>query len=130
MDEPVTPRRTAMLTTARLQPITRRATMAGLFASLGMLPAGIQASERPFSDFVRSLWPEAHARGVSRSTFEAAFNGVEPDPDVIAKTHKQAEFVKTTGEYLSTAVSDKRIAAGSARYGEWASWLGKSEQRF
>ena len=83
-----------------------------------------------FPAFVASLWPDAHAHGVSRSTFDAAFAGVEPDPDVIAKTLKQAEFTKTVGDYLSTAVSDKRIGTGTGKYKEWAPWLARAEERF
>lgn len=88
------------------------------------------APSRSFSAFVASLWPEAHAHGVSRATFDAAFAGVEPDPDVMALTHKQAEFTKTTGQYLLSAVSDKRIATGTEKYKDWAPWLAKAEQRY
>ena len=99
---------------------------------LGGSPTGVSASPhaRSFADFVAHLWPEARHRGVSRATFDAAFAGVTPDPDVIAKTHRQAEFTKTTGEYLASAVSDKRIATGSAVYKQWAPWLARAEQRY
>ena len=83
-----------------------------------------------FDAFVRSLWPEARAHGVSRATFDAAFLGVTPDPAVIEKTRSQAEFRKTIGEYLDTAVSEKRIALGKEKYATFSRWLAKAEDRF
>ena len=83
-----------------------------------------------FDGFVQSLWPEAHAKGVSRQTFEAAFLGVTPDPSVMEKTRSQAEFRKTVAEYLDTAVSEKRIALGREKYADYARWLAKAEDRF
>ncbi len=93
-------------------------------------PRPASARSQSFSGFVAGLWPEAHARGVSRATFDAAFARVEPDPTIMARTHRQAEFTKTTGQYLLAAVSDKRIAAGSSKYKQWAPWLARAEQRF
>lgn len=83
-----------------------------------------------FGAFVASLWPAAHARGVSRNTFDAAFLGVTPDPTVIEKTHNQAEFRKTIAEYLDTAVSEKRIALGRERYAQYQTWLARAEAEF
>ena len=108
-------------------------------ALLGLLGAGpglAAAAPAPaiqaggFDGFVQSLWPEAHAKGVSRQTFEAAFLGVTPDPSVIEKTRSQAEFRKTVAEYLETAVSEKRIALGREKYADYARWLAKAEDRF
>ena len=93
-----------------------------------MLPAPARADG--FDAFVAGLWPEAHARGVSRATFDAAFQGVTPDPDVIEKSRTQAEFHKTVGEYLSTAVSDKRVALGQEKFKAYQSWLAKAEERY
>jgi membrane-bound lytic murein transglycosylase B len=103
---------------------------AGAFGDPAEARNPLPARSQSFAAFVGALWPEAHARGISRSTFDAAFTGVEPDPDVMARTHRQAEFSKTTGQYLLAAVSDKRIAAGSSKYKQWAPWLARAEQRF
>ncbi|MBE7204617.1 MAG: lytic murein transglycosylase [Parafilimonas terrae] len=109
-----------------------------LAASGWAAPAAARSPVRPttataalragsFDAFVASLWPEAHAHGITRDTFDAAFAGVTPDPAVLEKTRKQAEFVKPVWDYLASAVSDKRIATGTARYGEWAPWLARAE---
>ncbi len=108
--------------------------MAVPLATLAPLPASAAAAPAAhiggFDAFVQSLWPQAHAQGVSRTTFDAAFAGVTPDPSVIEKTRTQAEFRKTVGQYLDTAVSDKRIALGRAKYADYARWLAKAEDRF
>src|SRR6478752_1630247 len=55
------------------------------------------------------LWPQAQALGVSRSTFDAATRGVEPDltlPDLDLPGREgppprgQAEFVQTPADYI------------------------------
>ena len=104
---------------------------------LGLPPAALALSTAPaaaqnqgFPAFVQSIWPEARAHGVSRATFDAAFAGVTPDPEVIEKTKTQAEFHKTVGQYLETAVSDKRIALGQEKYAAYGRWLAKAEERF
>ncbi|WP_075217786.1 lytic murein transglycosylase [Mongoliimonas terrestris] len=67
---------------------------------------------REFTAFVETLWPDAAAKGVSRRTFEAAFDGVGPDQGVLDAANRQAEFVKPIWEYLDGAVTDTRIATG------------------
>ncbi len=105
--------------------------LAAPLSALGpMTPAATAAPAQSFDAFVQALWPEAHARGVSRATFDDAFAGVTPDPDVIEKTRTQAEFHKTVGQYLETAVSDKRIALGREKYAAYQRWLAKAEDRF
>ena len=111
----------------------RRIWLLGLCAALTLLLSALTptaARAGTFQAFVAGLWPQAHARGVSRATFDAAFSGVTPDLDVMAKTKTQAEFHKTIGEYLATAVSDKRIALGRQKYKDVAPWLAKAEARF
>src|SRR5271169_1273895 len=68
-----------------------------------------------FQSFVAKLWPEAEARGVSRATFDAAFKGLTPDPQVIAATQRQPEYVRPVGAYLALLVTDGRIAVGKKR---------------
>ena len=88
------------------------------------------AAESSFDNFVNGLWPAAHARGVSRETFARAFAGVTSDPAVLAKTHRQAEFTKTTADYLASAVSDSRIETGQDRARAWKATLEKADSRF
>jgi lytic murein transglycosylase len=83
-----------------------------------------------FQSFVEELWPKARARHVSRSTFDAAFAGVTLDSEVIALTHKQAEFVRPIGDYLGSAVSNERIEKGRANARAWQEVLAKAQRQF
>jgi lytic murein transglycosylase len=121
-------RRTAdLVVRSRLQLRTGRwAVQLCLFAFLFI--AGTATASADFAQFVHALWPQAQARGVSRATFDAAFAGVTPDPDVIERTRKQAEFVKPISEYLASAVSAKRIETGQMKAREWKVTLEKVER--
>jgi lytic murein transglycosylase len=113
----------------RVQSRIRRGAVRLFLAALLFAGATATASA-DFGQFVHSLWPQAQARGVSRATFHAAFSGVTPDPDVIERTRKQAEFVKPIGEYLATAVSAKRIEKGQTKAREWKETLEKVERLY
>ena len=103
----------------------------GLGFLAAFMPMPSHASEdRSFDAFVGSLWPQAKARGVSRATFDIAFRGVAPDPSVLEKTRKQAEFVKPVGEYLGKAVSDNRVQRGRSRAGEFKSALERIDRAY
>jgi membrane-bound lytic murein transglycosylase B len=83
-----------------------------------------------FKAFVENLRPQAEARGVSRQTFDRAFKGVTYDPKVIAHTNAQAEFVKPIWQYLSAAVSARRVEQGEAIAQQYQSWLAKAQKEF
>lgn len=65
-----------------------------------------------FTAHIESLWPAAAARGVSRATFNAAFRGVGPDPDVLTKATSQPEFRRAIWDYLDDMAADSRVATG------------------
>ena len=74
-----------------------------------------------FRQFVETLWPEAEAKGVSRATFDAAFQGVAPDlsiPDLVlpgqtpSDVKGQAEFTRTPAEYLNVGHLARLAAQG------------------
>jgi membrane-bound lytic murein transglycosylase B len=70
--------------------------------------------------WVQAFWPQAQAAGISSQTYWAALGNFEPDPSIIPHSTNQPEFVRTIWDYLDSAVSDDRIAAGRdqlARYG-------------
>lgn len=76
-----------------------------------------------FRAFVESLWPDAKSQGVSRKTFDKAFEGVTPDlsiPDLDLPSRPkvdssgQAEFTKTAADYLSQTYMDKLAVDGRA----------------
>ena len=71
--------------------VTRRTFVAGAAALAA--PRFISPAEaRSFEAFVAGLWPAASAAGVSRSTFDRAFSGVQPNARVIELSQRQPEF--------------------------------------
>jgi lytic murein transglycosylase len=83
-----------------------------------------------FRAFIKSLWPEAEAHGVSRQTFDLAFRGVSFDPKVMAQTERQAELIKPIWDYIAGAVSSARIARGEEKAGSHQTWLAKAQKEY
>lgn len=79
--------------------------------------------DRAFADFIASLRPMAAILGVSRKTFDHAFEGVAFDPAVIAETRRQAEFTVPMRDYIAVAVSSDRVARGRDKARAMAPWL-------
>jgi membrane-bound lytic murein transglycosylase B len=92
--------------------------------------APAEAAHAGFARFLENLWPEARARGVTRETFNAAFQGVTPDPKIIALTQKQSEFVQPIWDYLASAVGGARLSRGREAASQWAAALDAIEQRY
>ena len=83
-----------------------------------------------FQSFLDGLWRDAAARGIKRTTFEAAFAGVTPDAAVLAAMRRQPEYGKPFGSYLASLVSPARIEAGLRKSAQWASTLRAVEEKF
>ncbi|SEL20646.1 lytic murein transglycosylase [Bosea lupini] len=83
-----------------------------------------------FDGFLRTLWPMAQARGISRQTFDLAFQGVTPDPSIVALTRKQSEFTAPIWSYLNSAVGGGRISRGREMLEAHASVLAQAESRY
>jgi len=103
------------------------AAVLGLVVSAGVTPAAADASYRAC---VERLWPKARAAGVSRATFDSAFQNMTPDPDTLRLMNRQSEFVKPIWEYLDTAVSDARIENGRKMARQHAQTLAEIEKRY
>lgn len=93
-------------------------------------PAGALPADMGFRRFVQDVWPLAQAKGVRRATFDAAFEGMEPDPAAPSAASKQAEFDKPLKSYLADSVSPARISKGRATFAKWRAELARSEERF
>lgn len=89
-------------------------------------PAGYPA----FQKFIAELWKDARAKGITRQTFNLAFEEVSPDPRVIALTTRQPEQAKPMGAYVASLASPQRAAAALRKEVEWRSVFDAEEQRF
>src|SRR5262245_35177953 len=76
-----------------------------------------------FAAFLKELWPDAQAKGITRQTFDRAFAGVTPDPRVMAITRRQPEYGRPAGAYIASLVSKARIETGSRKAAEFATTL-------
>src|SRR5258708_36824078 len=83
-----------------------------------------------FDQFVADLWKDAQAQGISRGTFVRAFDGVTPDPRVIATTKKQPEYGKPAGLYVSQIASPANAKQGLQKESEWRSTSDPVEKQY
>jgi membrane-bound lytic murein transglycosylase B len=88
------------------------------------------AQEPSFATFASELWPDAQAKGVTRTTFDLALKGVTPDQRVIAATQRQPEYGKPVGDYVNAIVSNRRIADAQLKAREWAKTFDDVEKKF
>jgi membrane-bound lytic murein transglycosylase B len=91
---------------------------------------GTAQADTGFQRWLADFWPEASAAGVSRATFDRAFRGVAPDPEVLEKARHQPEFVRPMWDYVERAVSDERIANGRRMLQEYGQVLDRIESRY
>jgi membrane-bound lytic murein transglycosylase B len=88
------------------------------------------ASDRRFRQWVERLWPAARRKGVSRATFNRAFRGVRPDPDVIRSANYQPEFVRPVWDYIASAASEERVSKGRELLEKHKGLFNRLEKRF
>lgn len=82
------------------------------------------------ADFIRGLWPDAAANGVSRAAFDASFAGYAPSAKIMELTRKQPEFSQTVQQYIDKRVTAAQASKGQAMAREWAQTLAKAKDRF
>lgn len=87
-------------------------------------------ANRGFQQWIGGFRNRAMAEGISARVFDAAFDGVRYDADVIARDSNQAEFSKTIWQYLEGAVSDARIVNGKAALRDHGARLKAIEARY
>jgi lytic murein transglycosylase len=83
-----------------------------------------------FHSFLDSVWRDAAARGLKRTTFDAAFAGASSDAAVLAAMRRQPEYGKPFGSYLASLVSPARIDAGARKSAQWVATLRAVEKKF
>jgi len=101
---------------------------------VGLAPSAQAQLVKPnsvqFDQFVADLWKDAQAKGISRGTFVRAFDGVTPDPRVIATTKKQPEYGKPAGLYVSQIASPANAKQGLQKEAEWRSTFDAVEKKY
>ncbi|MER9072444.1 lytic murein transglycosylase [Mesorhizobium sp. M0904] len=115
--------------------------LAVLFALILATPASAAKIDDQFRAWLgNDLWPEASAKGISRKTFDAAFDGVKPNlklPDLVKPGEKavtprkqhQAEF-GSPGAYFAERIVRAVTAGGRTREAANARTLAAIEKRY
>ena len=83
-----------------------------------------------FAQWLAAFRGRAQAAGVTEPTLTSAFAGLRYMGDSIDRDRNQAEFVRSFGDYLGSAVSDTRIGTGQAKLRELAPLFAAIEARF
>ena len=83
-----------------------------------------------FAEWLEGVKAEARANGISETTLQTAFAGIEPNPRVIELDNAQPEFTRQIWDYLDSAVSEARVTRGRQLYAEHSATLDRITQRF
>ena len=112
--------------------LSRRTIVCGAagIAVLSTIPARAAPPRAGFTSFLRSLWPEAQAKGVRQDAFEALVSNLTPDRSLPKTSGGQAEFEKPLQAYYRAAVTAGRIAQGRSLASTYAGVLSTAESRF
>jgi lytic murein transglycosylase len=107
-----------------------RLILALVFAAASIVSAAAQETSSSFEALKKQLWPQAQAKGVTRATFELAFQGIAPDPRVAAVTKRQPEYGKPVGDYVNSIASNSRVESGRRKAAEWAEIFTREENTY
>ncbi len=83
-----------------------------------------------YEAWVKRFRSRALNQGFSEELVSSAFKGTGYLPGVVTRDRNQTEFSRTLEDYLSIAVSDKRVAKGRAAYTRHQQTLEAIERRY
>jgi lytic murein transglycosylase len=104
-----------------------------------LLSAPSHAADSAFQQWLQATWPEAQQLGISRATFDAATQNLEPDlslPDLDIPGRPetpppgQAEFVQTPARYLREPSFDRLATRGKQLAAQYRDTLARIEKTF
>lgn len=121
------------MTVAKFLIIVRYACLsAALVLIAAMAPGADKAygADTRYQRFVKSFWGTAKKAGISRKTYDAAFEGLTPDPEVIEKNAHQPEFTLSASQYMALTVTDTRIRGGAQKLEQHKAALVEIEKKW
>ena len=77
-----------------------------------MLSAGPQPPSPSFEEFLDGVRAEAIARGIAAATIDRAFDGLAPEPTVVARDRHQPEATMSLDGYVGSRVTAAVVAKG------------------
>ena len=99
-------------------------------SSKGEATVELASSNLSFDRWIAGFRGRALSQGIRAQVFDAAFQGVRYNSDVIERDRNQSEFTKQIWDYLDTAVSDVRVSNGRAALAEHRRLLEQIEARY
>ncbi|MEX1301234.1 MAG: lytic murein transglycosylase [Desulfotignum sp.] len=89
------------------------------------------ASGEDFRQWLESFYSQVANEGISRATWETAFEGIDqPDARVLKKAHFQPEFTVEIWEYLDSRITPSSVDRGLQMELHYAQTLAAIENRF
>lgn len=95
-----------------------------------MTPQAIAADTANFSSCLAGLWPMAAQRHVARDVFERELAGMTPEVKLLDYLRVQPEFERPLWDYVTSLVTDQRIAQGQVLLKENEALLARIEAKF
>ena len=95
-----------------------------------MIQAQANSANIAFTRWIDRVRSRARSAGIRDSVFDAAFQGVRYNADVIQRDRNQSEFTKQIWEYLDSAVSDTRVRNGRQAMRDHGRLLAGIEDRY
>ena len=109
-----------------------RRAVAAISLSFAVALGATQAlADAGFQRWVRDFRGVAAKNGISGTTFDRAFRGVNaPDPEVLEKARYQPEFTAPVWDYFDNRVNENSVEVGRAMARKYGSVLSSIERRF
>ena len=109
-----------------------RRAVAAISLSFAVALGATQAlADAGFQRWVRDFRGVAAKNGISGTTFDRAFRGVNaPDPEVLEKARYQPEFTAPVWDYFDNRVNENSVEVGRAMARKYSSVLSSIERRF
>ncbi len=105
--------------------------VAGVVVGAGRTSANTQMTAAAFQAWVQDFRRDALTKGISPQTFDAAFAKVKaPAKSVVKSVSTQPEVVRTSGDYVSSLVSDGRVQLGREKLEGHRALLSSVESAF
>ena len=102
-------------------------------ATVYALPPAVDPNPPPvveYKVFLDQLWRDAQKQGITRATFDLAFNGITLDPRIMPITKRQPEYGKPAGAYVNSIASPGRAKEGLRKEAEWHKTFDNVEKKF
>lgn len=101
-----------------------------VFIGLVLLAPLAAAQTSDFPTWLQAMRQDALTQGISATTFDTAFAGVQPIPRIIELDHAQPETTLTFDDYISRVVTQTRRDAARQHYLDNQALLDEVAQRY